>query len=166
MSRVLLYLVAMVPMALHAQEAHLNLNDPDVAAIAQLTSDFAHDLADGAFDHLADYYSPAAVYIADGEPPVDRNVGKAVAKRWRKVLGSSTARVVLHVEEVNVSGDIAYERVSYTIATVQRTATSAIPGQEAISHYQLMSHSLDILRKEDGAWRYYRVMTTTSPGDR
>jgi hypothetical protein len=67
-----------------------------------------------------DFYSPAATYFADGEPVIDRNVGKAIAHRWRKAIGSNRAHIAIRVEDVNVSGDLAYDRISYTITIMPR----------------------------------------------
>ena len=49
------------------------------------------------------FYSPAAIDFADGEPVIDRNVGKAIASRWRKTIGSNRAHMAIRVEEVDVS---------------------------------------------------------------
>jgi ketosteroid isomerase-like protein len=164
MSRVLGWLIALTPFALHAQETSLDLRNADVAAVAQLATDFTHDLAAGDFDRLADFYSPQAVYIAEGEPPIDHHVGNAVAKRWRKIVGPSLARIVVHVDDVDVCGDLAYDRVTYTVTVTQRMS-GPYAGRETITEIKHTVRSLDILRKEDGIWKYYRVLTNSSLGD-
>lgn len=165
MVRLLAWLVAIVPIALQAQDAGLNLADPDVAAIAKLAVDLARAVDAGDVNRIADFYSPAAVYFADGEPVIDRNVGKAVANRWRKTIGSNRAHMAIRIDEVDVSGDLAYDRVSYTV-TIMPRIVNLLPGQTGTpSQVQRIGRALEILRKEDGVWKYYRVMTNSSSDD-
>ena len=165
MFRSLAWLIAIVPVAVRAEDAALNLADPDVAAIAKLADDFAHAVDGGDLNRIVDFYSPAAIYFADGEPLIDRNVGKAIANRWRKTIGSNRAHMAIRVEEVNVSGDLAYDRISYTV-TIMPRIVNLVPGQTGTpSQVQRIGRALEILRKEDGVWKYYRVMTNSSSGD-
>ena len=165
MFRSLAWVIAIVPVALRAQGAGLNLADPDVAAVAKLADDFARAVDAGDLNRIVDSYSPAAVYLADGDPAIDRNVGKAVANRWRKIIGSNRAHMAMRVEEVEISGDLAYDRVSYTV-TIMPRIVNLVPGQTGTpSQVQRAGRALEILRKEDGVWKYYRVMTNSSSGD-
>jgi ketosteroid isomerase-like protein len=154
----------MAPTVLQAQQTGLGLRSADVAAVAQLATDFAHDLAAGDFDRLADFYSPQAVYITEGEPLIDHHIGNAVAKRWRKIVGPSLARIVVHVDDVDVCGDLAYDRVTYTVTVTQRMS-GPYAGRETINEIKHTFRSLDILRKEDGVWKYYRVLTNSPLGE-
>lgn len=157
--------LAIAPLAARAQDAGLNLGDSDVAAVAKLATDLARAVDAGDFNRIADAYSPAAVYLADGEPIIDRNVGKAVANRWRKTIGSNRAHMEIRVEEVDVSGDIAYDRVTYTVTIMPRVA-ALLPGQTGTPRQILRTgRALEVLRREDGTWRYYRVMTNSAPSD-
>jgi ketosteroid isomerase-like protein len=76
-----------------AQDTALNLGDPDVAAIAKLADDFAHAVDARDLNRIVDVYRPAAISFADGEPVIDRNVGKAIANRWRNTIGSDRAHM-------------------------------------------------------------------------
>lgn len=165
MFRLLAWLVAIVPLALRAQQAGVDLGNPDVAAVAKLADSVARAIDAGDLNRIADLYSPAAAYLAEGEPIIDRNVGKAVANRWRKLLGSNRAHMTIRVEEIDVSGDLAYDRISYTVAITPRVV-SLLPGQTGTPSQVLRTgRALEILRKEDGTWKYYRVMTNSSSGD-
>jgi len=151
MFRSLACLVLFVPLVLRAQD--------DLGAITGLATDVAQAIERGDFDRLADFYSPAAVYMAQGEPVIDRNVGQAVVKRWRRLLGGNRASISIRLEEVDVSGDLAYDRVSYTITVASRTSVF-VPGQSGVPGQVVQrGRALEILRKEDGVWKYYRVMT-------
>lgn len=165
MLRALAYLMAIVPITLGAQNAGLDLGNPDVAAISKLATDLARAVDGGDLNRIADFYSSEAMYLADGEPVIDRNVGKAVVSRWRKTIGSNRAHMEIRVEEVDVSGDLAYDRVSYTV-TIMPRIVNLLPGQTGTpSQVQRIGRALEILRKEDGAWKYYRVMTNSSSND-
>jgi hypothetical protein len=82
-------------LAWRAQDAALNLADPDVAAIAKLADDFAHAVDGGDLNRIVDLYS--------------------VANRRRKTIGANRARMAIRVEDVDVSGDLAYDRISCTM---------------------------------------------------
>jgi ketosteroid isomerase-like protein len=160
MSRGLAWLVAFAPVALPAQQTDHDPRSADVAAVAQLATDVAHDLAAGDFDRLADFYSPAAVYVAEGEPPIDHHAGSAIAKQWRRIVGPSLARIAVHVDDVDICGDLAYDRVTYTVTVTQRMS-GPYAGRETTRELRHIVRSLDILRKEDGVWKYYRVLTNS-----
>jgi ketosteroid isomerase-like protein len=131
MSRLCAWLVALfaiTPGLAGAQDAGIDLSNPDVAAVAKLADELARAVDAGDLNRIVDFYSPAAVYLADGEPAIDRNVGKAVANRWRKTIGSNRAHMAIRVEEVDVSGDLAYDRISYTVTIMPRVVT-LLPGQ-------------------------------------
>jgi hypothetical protein len=49
---------------------------------------------------------------------IDRSVGTAIANRSRKRIDSNHAHMAIRVEEVNVSGDLAYDRISYTVTII------------------------------------------------
>jgi ketosteroid isomerase-like protein len=165
MFRLLTCLVAILPIALQAQNADVNLGDRDVAAIAKLADDLARAVDAADANRIADCYSPEAAYFADGETPVTRNVGKFVASRWRKTIGSNRAHMAIKVEEVNVSGDLAYDRISYTVTILPRVVT-LLPGQTGTPPQVLrVGRALEILRKEDGTWKYYRIMTNSPSND-
>ena len=155
--RFLACLVALAPVAARAQD--------DAAAITKLATDVVHVIESGDFDRLADFYSPAAVYLAEGEAPIDREVGKAVVKRWRRMIGSNRARISMRLDEVDVSGDLAYDRVSYTV-TISPRIVGIVPGQTGLPGQVVrIGRALEILRKEDGVWKYYRVMTGSGSSD-
>lgn len=165
MFRFLVGLIVLAPIALIAQNASVNLGDPDVAAISKLADDLARAVDAGDANRIADLYSPEAKYFADGEAPVDRNVGKFVANRWRKTIGSNRAHIVIKVEEVDVSGDLAYDRISYTVTILPRVVT-LLPGQTGTPPQVLrVGRALEVLRKEDGVWKYYRIMTNSPSND-
>lgn len=157
--------LAIVPLALRAQNVAVDLANPDVAAIAKLTDDLGRAIESGDFNRIADFYSPAAILLANNEAPTDRNVGKSVANRWHKMIGSNRARVAIHLEEVDVSGDLAYDRVSYSVTIMPRVA-ALVPGQTGTPSQELrIGRALEILRKEDGVWKYYRIMTNSAQDD-
>jgi ketosteroid isomerase-like protein len=89
-------------------------------AIAKLADDVAHAVDAGDLNRNVDFYGPAAISLAVSEPVINRNVGKAIANRWRTSVGSNRAHMAIRVEEVNVSGDLAYDRISYTVTIMLR----------------------------------------------
>ena len=101
---------------------------PDVAAMAKLANDFAHAVDAGDLHRIVDLYSPAAIPVADGEPAIDRHVDKTVANRWRETIDPDRAHMAIRVEDVDVSGDLAYDRIGFTV-TITPRIVNLVPGQ-------------------------------------
>ncbi len=99
----------------------------------------------GNVDAVLDLIAPDAVFLIAGQPPM---VGRdAFADGLRKVLQDNVIDSNSIVDEVTVSGDMAYSR-----SRLEVTITSK-HGQTPMRR---SGHTLSVYRKEGGKWRLVR----------
>ena len=99
----------------------------------------------GNVDAVLDLIAPDAVFLIAGKPPM---VGRdAFADGLRKVLQDNVIDSNSIVDEVTVSGDMAYSR-----SRLEVTITSK-HGQTPMRR---SGHTLSVYRKEGGKWRLIR----------
>jgi len=128
----------------------LDLSNPDVAAIVQIAKDFSEAIAANDFNRVIDVYSPDVVYMSPGAPDAE---GKdAVAQNWRDMLSSYNLRVDVHIVEVKVLGDYAYDRATFTMSMKPKA------GGET---QDMGGRVFEVLRKEGGKWKSLRVMVNS-----
>jgi uncharacterized protein (TIGR02246 family) len=128
----------------------LDLSNPDVAAIVQIAKDFEQWNKTGDVEHIVDIYSPDVIYMHGGMPNLN---GKAVvAQNYKDFFSSYTAQVNVNVQEVRVFGDMAFDRATFTTAVTPKGG-----GETTVMKGQVM----EILRKEAGKWKSFRVMANT-----
>ena len=128
----------------------LDLSNPDVAAIVQIAKDFSKAIAANDFQRVIDVYSPDVVYMSPGAPDA---VGKdAVAQGWGDMLSSYSVRVDVHIVEVKILGDYAYDRATFTMSMKPKA------GGET---QDMGGRVFEVLRKEGGKWKSLRVMVNS-----
>jgi uncharacterized protein (TIGR02246 family) len=131
--------------------ADVDRSNPDVAAIVQVAADFSAAYAAGDADRMLSYYSPDVVYMAAG---MGNHVGRSSLRdAYASLFASYTGHVDVHLEEVKVFGDMAYDRATFRITLAPKAG-----GQATVTTGRL----LEVLRKEDGKWRSVRVMTNST----
>lgn len=117
----------------------------DVQAIRKLVNDFcaAHKYDDGA--KLAEFYSDDAMLMPPGEPMV---FGKqAIASRYQQDIEKFTAELTTTPDEIEVSGNLAFVRGTFTIRL-----TPKAEGEKIEATFKF----IEILRKgTDGLWKPY-----------
>ncbi len=120
-------------------------NQDDIKAIRKLINDFcaAHKYDDGA--KLAEFYSDDAMLMPPGEPMV---FGKqAIASRYQQDIKKFTAELTTTPDEIEVSGNLAFVRGTFTIRLTPKTEGDKI---EATFKF------IEILRKgTNGSWKPY-----------
>lgn len=73
---------------------------------------------------------------------------KAARAAWQKAVGAAQARLETATKEIAISGDVAW-RIG--------ALTHRLPSGEIAAHGQ----SLEIWRRENGAWKMHRQMSST-----
>ena len=128
----------------------VDLSNADVAAIVQIAKDFSDANKAEDVKRIAGFYSPDVIYMYQGMP---NHVGREViAEMYQDFFSKYTAQVVVHVDEVKVCGDMAFDRATFTV-----TGTPKLGGEGLVSKGRV----LEILRKEGGKWMSLRVMVNT-----
>ena len=128
----------------------LDLSNPDVAAIVQIAKDFSKAIAANDFQRVIDVYSPDVVYMSPGAQDA---VGKdAVAQGWGDMLSTYSVRVDVHIVEVKILGDYAYDRATFTMSMKPKA------GGET---QDMGGRVFEVLRKEGGKWKSLRVMVNS-----
>jgi uncharacterized protein (TIGR02246 family) len=133
-----------------ASNGPLDLSNPDVAAIVQSAKDFEQWNKTGDVEHIAEVYSPDVIYMMQGMPNHEGRT--VVAQAYKDFFSNNTAQVTVNVQEVRVFGDMAFDRATFTTL-----ATPKGGGETAVIKGRL----LEVLRKEAGKWKSYRVMAIT-----
>jgi uncharacterized protein (TIGR02246 family) len=125
----------------------------DEQAIRELIATWLRATHDGEVDTVLELMAPDVVFLMAGQPPM---VGKdTFAQGLRKVLADHAIDSHSTVDEVEVSGDMAYCRTSLTINITSKH------GQLPL---QRTGHTLSILRKgADGKWRLTRDANMMGP---
>lgn len=128
---------------------HTWTTNPDVAAIIDLPRQFAAAAAAQDLGRIKDLYSPDVDYIGGGWGGGPGSVRDAVVRGYADAFAKERLALSYDVKEVGVCGDMAYETATFT-----STSTPNSGGEPTVAHGQL----LEILRKEEGKWRSFRVM--------
>ena len=90
--------------------------------------------------------APDVVFLMPGQPPMQGR--DAFASSLRGTLDENTIESVREIDEIAVSGDMAYCRTHLTVTIVSKHGRLPL---------QRTGHTLSILRKgSDGAWRLTR----------
>ena len=146
----LILLTASLAPAKSTSNQDVDLSNPDVGAILQIAQDFSEAYRAGDAKRVASFYSPNVIYMAQGMP---NHEGKDLIEQLYKDLFSKYGgTVAVHIDEVEVFGDMAFDRASFTV-----TLTAKDGGKVTETKGRL----LEVLRKEDGKWKSFRVMANT-----
>lgn len=128
----------------------VDVSNPDVATIVQIAKDFSEAIAAGDLKRVIDVYSPDVVYMSPGAPDA---LGKdTVAQNWQAMLSSYNLHVDVHILEVKIIGDYAYDRATFTMSMKPKG------GGET---QEMSGRVFEVLRKEGGKWKSLRVMVNS-----
>jgi len=127
----------------------------DEAEIHTMLDGIAGSFKTGDMDKVLSIYADDVLVLGIDQPNV---VGKDA---WRKVLADQPKDVAIDVrmdtEELEIAGDLAYERGSYT-AKISSKATGALLQTVTNRHIHIFK------RQPDGHWKAWRLMeNATSP---
>jgi len=127
----------------------------DEAEIRKLLDSIAGSFKTGDMDRVLAVYADDVRVLGIDEPDV---VGK---EAWRKVLANQPQDVTIDVrmdtQELEIAGDLAYERGTYT-ADISSKATGALVRSVTNRHMHIFR------RQPDGHWKAWRLMeNATSP---
>jgi uncharacterized protein (TIGR02246 family) len=120
--------------------------DNDEGAIRELIETWLSATRAGDVERVLELMTPDVVFLVPGQPAM---AGRAAfEKGLRGMLASHAIDSSSEIEEIAVSGDMAYSRTRLSV-----TVTSKHGG----TPLQRSGHTLSILRKgEDGRWRLAR----------
>ena len=127
----------------------------DEAEIHRMLDDIAGSFKTGDMDKVLNVYADDVLVLGIEQPDV---VGK---EAWRKTLADQPKDVTINVrmdtKELEIAGDLAYERGSYT-AEITSKATGALVQTVTNRHIHIFK------RQPDGHWKTWRLMeNTTAP---
>jgi len=117
----------------------------DVEAIKKLLDDFcaAHKYNNGA--RLAEFYIDDAILMPPDEPIVSGR--EAITARYQRDIDKFTAEMTIIPDQIEVSGNLAFVRGTFTIILTPKTEGEKI---------EATFKALSILRKDtDGSWKLY-----------
>ena len=118
----------------------------DEIAIRDLVARWLESTRAGDVDAVLELMAPDVVFLVAGQPPMQGR--EAFAASLRTMLSSHAIESTSHIDEVAVSGDMAYCRTRLSVTV------SSKHGQLPV---QRSGHTLSILRKgSDGKWRLTR----------
>jgi ketosteroid isomerase-like protein len=122
----------------------------DEAAIRAVLDGIATDFSAGKIEEMFSYYQDDVLVSAPGAPDI---IGK---QAWRESLDASLPKgldmdLVFNTDELEISGDMAYERGTYAIKIVD-PATPAQSTTIGGRHIHIFK------RQPDGGWKGWRLM--------
>lgn len=126
----------------------------DHEAIRELIATWLRETQAGNVDAVLELMAPDVVFLVPGQAPM---VGREpFAKGLRNMLESHRIDSVSTIEEIEVSGDLAYCRTSLAV-----TVTPHTQGKPPMRR---SGHTLTILRQDaDGRWRLTRDANLLAP---
>ena len=127
----------------------------DEAEIHKMLDSIAASFKTGNMDQVLAIYADDVLVLGIDQPDV---AGK---EAWRKVLADQPKDVTIDVrmdtKELEIAGDLAYERGTYT-AQISSKATGALVQTVTNRHVHIFK------RQPDGHWKAWRLMeNATSP---
>ncbi len=114
----------------------------DEAAIRQLIGRWIDATREGKVDEVLGLMAPDAVFMMPGQPPMRGR--EAFASNLREALADNTIESVSEIDEIAVSGDMAFCRTTLTVTMVSKHGKPPV---------ERKGHTMSILRKgTDGKW--------------
>jgi uncharacterized protein (TIGR02246 family) len=114
----------------------------DEQAIRALIARWIAATREGDIDAVLSLMAPDAVFLMAGQPPMIGH--EAFANSMRTMLADHTIKSTSEVDEVAVSGDMAYCRTRLSVTVTSKHGKLPL---------QRTGHTLTILRKgDDGKW--------------
>jgi uncharacterized protein (TIGR02246 family) len=106
----------------------------------------------GNFEEFMNVFTDDAIQLNAGLPDT---VGKAAIRQgYEAALAANDIKVEFHTDEIEVAGDLAYERGTYSLRI-----TPKADGAKAI---EVTNRHIHILRRQaDGSWKTWRMMTNS-----
>ncbi len=100
----------------------------------------------GDIDAVLELMAPDAIFLIAGRPTIQGR--DAFAQNLRAVLADHAIESTGDIDEIEVSGDMAYCRTRLTVTMISKHSSTPMPHN---------SHTLSILRRgADGRWRLTR----------
>lgn len=129
--------------------------NPDEAAIRRLIETWLAATRDGDVDAVLQLMAPGVIFLVGGQPPMQGR--DAFEKSLRTMLTDHAIESVSQIDEIAVSGDMAYCRTSLSVTVISKHGKLPL---------QRTGHTLSILRKGgDGKWQLTRdANMLASPG--
>ena len=125
----------------------------DEAAIRRSLAEIERSFNAGDADAMFAQYRDDVLVSAPGQEEI---VGKAA---WREGMGKTPASVALQVhfdtQEIAVSGDLAYERGTFTMDMTDKASGSRV-GSVKLRHVHLFR------READGRWKGWRLIENSA----
>src|SRR5512139_2513390 len=126
----------------------------DVAAVHAFVGHVRDTFNGGNLDTFMEVFTDDAIQFNQGYPDV---VGKAaIRKQYEDALAQNDIKVEFHTQEVEVSGDLAYEGGTYDIVLKPRSDPQATPLTVTNRHVHVLK------RQPDGSWKTWRMMTNNT----
>ena len=127
--------------------------DKDEQAIRNLIQTWLRATREGDVDTVLDLMTPDVVFLVPGQEPMQGRDAFAVS--LRAALGTHAIESASEIDEIVVSGDLAYCRTRLKV-----TVTSKHGGTPMLCS----GHTLSIMRRcEDGRWRLTRDANMVIP---
>ena len=118
----------------------------DELAIHQLVERWIAATRAGDVDAVLQLMAPDAIFLVGGQPPMQGH--DAFEKSLRTVLSDNVIESVSQIDEIAVSGDMAYCRSSLSVTMTSKHGKLPV---------QRTGYTLSILRKgSDGKWQLTR----------
>jgi uncharacterized protein (TIGR02246 family) len=118
----------------------------DEQAIRQLIERWISATRSGDVDAVLELMAPDVIFLMAGQPPLQGR--DAFASNLRTVLSGHVIDSVSQIDEIAVSGDIAYCRTRLSVTVTSKHGKLPL---------QRTGHTLSILRKgADGKWQLTR----------
>ena len=128
----------------------------DRAAIEAAINDFIAAYNAGDVPRLMKVYSDDYVEMSEGDPTISGMEGKRkTEERIARVLAEHQGRLEVFTEEIEMAGDLAYDRGTLCVTLTHKTTGKV---------FLFERRFLEVWRKEtDGTWRVIRVMDNAIP---
>lgn len=126
----------------------------DVKAIRQLVQDWHNGWQDSDIESILSLFTDEPVLLPQGWPPVSGR--EAIHSLYQSFFEAFTVKGECHIEEVEVSGDLGYIWVNYTL-----TATPKAEGEPINED----SKTVFIVRRQpDNTWNISRLIDNSNRG--
>ena len=125
----------------------------DVVAIRALLAEIERTFSAGDLDAGMAVFADDAVIMGQGSPDV---VGTpTIREMYAQMMEAFDIEAVLSTEEIEVLGDLAYERGTYTLKLTDKASGQVVADVE--------NRHIHMLKREpDGAWKTWRMMINSA----
>jgi uncharacterized protein (TIGR02246 family) len=118
----------------------------DKEAIREVIETWLRATREGDVDAVLALMAPDVVFLVPGQPPMQGR--DSFAQALRGVLTAHEIESISDIDEIEVSGDMAYCRTRLSVTVTSKHGKTPV---------QRTGHTLSILRKDnDGNWRLTR----------